>query len=170
MKFVSFIVVLLLNATTTQCQRNDKTSHRQLNNLMVNLGDGSGLSLRYERLLPINAKLFIAGNIGIGYAKDITSSLFLAETPYEQYLSFPYGFSIIFGNTENCIEMGIGHSTLTFNNGRKYFTYPLVGYRLLPFKSNNLMMRAFLCYPFGGFQSDDKITFLPGGVSFGLSF
>jgi hypothetical protein len=137
---------------------------------MVNLGDGSGLSLRYERLLPINSKLFIAGNIGIGYAKDISPSLILDDTPNEQYLSFPYGFSIIFGKTENALEIGVGHSTLSFNNGKRYFTYPLVGYRLQPFKPNNLMMRAYLCYPFGGFQSDDKITFLPGGVSFGLSF
>jgi hypothetical protein len=137
---------------------------------MVNLGDGSGLSLRYERLLPINSKLFIAGNIGIGYLRDIKFPFLFDDTPNEQYLSFPYGFSIIFGKTENCIEIGIGHSTLSFRHGRRYFTYPLVGYRLQPFKSNNLMMRAFLCYPFGGFQRDDKITFLPGGVSFGLSF
>lgn len=133
------------------------------------LGEGSLLSLNYERL-AINTKyLFLAGGAGAGYNTLFSQcTVEPCETDQPDYLTLPHHISLCAGTGMHYLEAGFGGTVVFGNTDRHYITYPYAGYRLHPRNSRKLLLRVTFSYPT---NSDvGSILYVPWGVSIGMSF
>lgn len=174
MKTTLFILFLTLSGDILFAQNyGDSPDVRPLNNVNLNvLGDGSLISLNYERLFLIGENNFITGKLGVGYNEELQLFSWGSDTPSTHYLTIPHHITANFGKTRHFLEVGLGGTYFNGNTPYHYLLYPLVGYRFQPLKTNKVNFRVFVCYPFKGIDSketDDKI-FFPIGLSAGICF
>ncbi|MCB0504296.1 MAG: hypothetical protein KDC58_02225 [Cyclobacteriaceae bacterium] len=138
---------------------------RPLNKVHFNLlGNASLVSLEYERSIPVNRNLFIAGGLGIGYNLEFQICLSGHCGPPDNYLTIPHYITSNYGDGRHLLEVGLGGTYISGNPSRKYLFYPMVGYRLQFKNPRKAYFRVFAQVPFGGWE--DEIIFSPVGVSF----
>lgn len=143
-------------------------SERPRNNIYVNLGDASAVSINYERLFESRSKFFLATKLGIGVTYK-----FLSNNP--GYLTIPLHITANIGSKFSFLEFGFGATIINDNRNPHLIIYPLIGYRAQPRITNLLMFRIFVCLPLG--QYDDLLDptkegflFIPYGISVGRNF
>jgi len=141
MKRIILILVFALLRLFLLAQNNiDTTETRPINNINLNIfGDGSVISINYERLYVINPGFFITGKLGIGYYEDIC--LLFCSYPPNKHITIPHHITGNLGIRRNIfLEIGLG-GTLMYGTNQHYFLYPIVGYRIQPLKSKNVNFR-----------------------------
>ena len=126
-------------------------SSRPRNNININLlGDGSPISLNYERLLSFHPSYFLTGKIGAGYNEEFKFCLFgPCSTPAEKYLTIPHHFTGNLGTRSLFFEVGLGGTYIIGDGGSKYVVYPIVGFRVQPRKMQKMNFRLFGCFALG---------------------
>ena len=143
---------------------------RPLNNLYINLfGDASLFSFNYERLFPLGSTLVISGKAGIGYNEALRICIWGICPPPNGFATIPHHITVNWGKGYNFFEFGLGGTSIIGNTNQHYFLYTILGYRLMPLRSNKTSFRIFGILPFSGFSSDDIILF-PFGISLGVNF
>jgi len=150
---------------------NDSTNTRPLNGINLNLlGDASYFSINYERIFLISSSFFLTAKVGLGYNEEFQYGGH--STPLSKFLTIPHHFTGNIGKGRHFFEFGLGGTLINGNTTQHYIFYPIVGYRLLPLKSNNINFRLFGNIPYWAFYGaeTDDIIFIPFGLSFGISF
>ena len=158
-------------------QRGKKKSveDRPLNNISLNLlGDASILSINYEKQYLVRKVFILTTKFGLGYNQEFRLCVFgPCSSPAENYVTIPHHFTANFGNKRSFFEFGLGGTILLYGvTSDPYIFYPIIGYRFLPLKSNNLNFRLYFLPPiqFDGPFGHTEIAFIPCGVSIGISF
>lgn len=119
---------------------------RPLNNINLNIfGDASLISVNYERQFSVNSKFLISSKFGIGYNQTYN---ILSTEKELKYLTLPHHITGNLGKGRHFFEFGLGGTAIIGNTNKPYFLYPLVGYRILPLRSNKLNFRVFGHIPF----------------------
>ena len=138
--------------------------------ISVNLaGDASVLSLGFEKLFFLKPGVILAGKVGFGFNQEF--QLFDPDPP-QNYFILPHHVTVnLGGGKRSFVEMGIGGSWITDNRDNYYLVYPMVGYRLHPFKIPGFSFRACLFYPFGQMSVLDTtdMWLVPLGLSVGIA-
>jgi hypothetical protein len=174
MKRIILISVLAFSGMLLSAQENEALlPERLMNNITVNLlGDGSNVSLNYERWLKLNDLMFLTGKIGVGYGKKITIDNLvdsIMPTP-PVYFTIPANVSFNIGKGRHFAEAGFG-STITIGDVNPHFLYYFTGgYRLQPLKKWNMSLRIFGNYLFNSLENFKNLYFIPFGISFGIAF
>jgi hypothetical protein len=170
MKRIILIVLTGLFSIALSAQ-NDLIENRPLNVIVVSIiGDGSNVSLNYERLVKINDNFFLTGRIGGGYGRQLTPGVESDTVLRPVYLTIPLQITLNAGKSRHFAEAGIG-STAAIGNVCPHILYYLTaGYRLQPLKSGNLSIRLYGNWLFT--KSDDfkNLYFVPFGASIGIAF
>ena len=137
------------------------------------LGDASIISVNYDRLYLIKPTFILTGKLGLGITKEIT----LFGGKGDNYLTIPHHFTGNFGKGRNFLELGIGGTFVGGKSYIDYIVYPLIGYRLLARKSDQVNFRIFTQIPlvFGAnylfeYLWVGNVPFIPFGLSIGKSF
>ena len=171
MKIIIISVLFVMSVSYLFAQNiSDTISVRPMNNINLNiLGDASIVSLNYERLFFITPGIFISGDLGIGFNQEFTQNLdgSGASTP-DTYLTIPHHITGNIGKGKHFFEFGMGGTIINGFPDKKYFLYPIIGYRLQPLKSNKVNFRIFTTLLNNG--KDSEIYILPLGLSLGLCF
>lgn len=142
-------------------------------------GDGSLISLNYDKLYKINDKVLLDGRIGIGYNEQFT----IWGTPY-RYLTIPHHFTINFCGANqlnraanHLFEIGLGGTLILGSIEHHYAFYPKLGYRFSPVHSKKITFRLQANIPVlfnrwydFALWSDHEMVFLPIGISLGYLF
>jgi hypothetical protein len=165
MKKLFFIIQLLIAVIPAlMAQGSEKpVNSRPINNVSVNfLGDASIISFNYERQILITENYIGSSKIGLGYNEEFC--LFCSSA--EQYITIPHHLTANLGANRHFFEIGFGGTYFYGNTTRPYVFYPIVGYRLLPLKSNKISFRIFGQYPL----AETDIIFIPVGLNLGFSF
>lgn len=148
----------------------ESASSRPLNSIYINLlGDASIISFNYERIFLINKTFFISSKLGLGYNEQFQLCIWGPCSAPERYLTIPHHISLNIGNGRHFFEIGIGGTLIKDIKTQPYIFYPIVGYRIMPLKSNKINFRLFGQIPFSGLNIDN-ILFIPFGLSLGVSF
>jgi|WetSurMetagenome_2_1015567.scaffolds.fasta_scaffold00011_74 hypothetical protein len=144
------------------------------NGIVVNfLGDGSDISLNYERLIRFGEYFFISGSLGIGYGRQMTlntpgSDTILAERP--AYMTIPAHISFNAGKKRHFAEAALC-STLAIGNVDPHLLYFVsAGYRFEPLRSGNLSIRIYKNWLLNDRAGLRNIFFVPFGGSLGFVF
>ena len=163
------IALLLFNSIFSHSQDStEPIDTRLLNSIYVNLlGDASIISINYERLLIASPNSFFSSKLGIGYNEEFELCIFGPCSDQKKFLTIPHHFTVNFGKGKHFFEFGFGGTGIIGNPNQPYVFYPMVGYRLLPKQSKKLHFRIYGQIPLG---EDDRILFIPIGVSLGRSF
>jgi hypothetical protein len=171
MKATVIFLLHLTMASLVQAQtKSDSLGARPANSINGNLmGDGSILSLNYERLFPDGKNLFWAGSIGIGFSEEFQICVFGPCDPPKKYTIIPHHFTANLGKKKHFFEAGFGGSYVGGSTSEHYFLYPIIGYRYQPLKAKKLNFRVFGSMPVGGLKTED-ILFVPLGLSAGICF
>jgi len=149
--------------------------NRPLNNISLNLlGDASILSINYEKQYLVRKSFILTTKFGLGYNQEFRLCVFgPCSSPAENYVTIPHHFTANFGKKRSFFEFGLGGTLLFYGETSvPYIFYPIIGYRFLPLKSNNLNFRLYFLPPI---QFDDpfghpEIILVPVGASIGISF
>jgi hypothetical protein len=138
---------------------------RPLNSFNINLlGDASLISFNFERQYLISSTFILTSKIGLGYNKEFL----IFGSNQEHYLTIPHHITGNIGKGKHFFEFGLGGTIISGNTTQPYLLYPIVGYRILPLKSNEINFRIFGQIPF--FETHATIPFIPLGLSLGISF
>lgn len=138
---------------------------RPLNSINLNLlGDASLISINYERQFLVSPAFILSSKLGLGYNFE-----FIIFGNPEHYLTIPHHITGNIGKGRHFFEFGLGGTIINGNTTQPYILYPIVGYRILPLKSNEITFRIFGQIPFSGIETDD-ILFIPFGLNLGVSF
>lgn len=166
LKKIIFTAVLLISTSLLFAQnKGGLTNARPLHNFSLNLGgDGSLISINFERLSFINPRFFIAGQLGIGYNEEF---LLFGGDP-ERYGVIPHQFTGNWGKGKHFFEFGLSGAIVTGNTNKHYLLGPIIGYRIQPLKSNKVNFRVFASIPLIGFDTD--LMYIPWGLSIGICF
>jgi hypothetical protein len=132
------------------------------------------VSINYDRLFLIKPKFFLTIGMGMGFNTHLDD--FELQRPY--HLTFPQHFTMNFGKRKSFFEFGIGGTVIfgdeLHNGGAVYYEiYPLIGFRLHPFKSKKMNFRVYSSFPPSFIISDaETLVFWwsPIGVSLGVIF
>lgn len=175
--FLLFLLVMIFHSRA-QGDSNRTDPQAPLNSLNLNfLGDGSFLSLHFDRLIPLPSQNFLSAKLGLGFnPKDAWSTQGGADQWADGYLTVPYHLTANFGKGKHYLEVGLGGTHYPGLSGNPYYLYPLVAYRIKPTSSFRGQFRVFVQLPlidpsgwnpkaYGG-----NPVFLPLGLSFGLGF
>jgi hypothetical protein len=147
---------------------------RPENNIFLNiLGDGSIISLNYERLFFTDPRhFFIAAGAGVG-VNSLLSIHFdnISGTTYstKEFVVIPHHISGNIGGGSHFFEFGVGATALTGDHARSYLPYLIAGYRLQPRRDNRVHFRLFGSFPLDDIEEYD-LQFVPVGISVGWSF
>lgn len=142
---------------------------RPLNNIGLNIGEGSAIALIYERIKDLDGKSFLAGKIGIGYNEEFKICVFGPCSSPNQFTIIPTSLSANLGNSKNYLELGLGHIYVSGKTNRPSVFYILGGYRFQPLDRNKFNFRVYFSIPFSGYDNLE-LLFLPIGISVGLCF
>jgi len=148
---------------------------RPLNNISLNLlGDASILSINFEKQYLVRKSFILTTKFGLGYNQEFRLCIFgPCSSPAENYITIPHHFTANLGNKRSFFEIGLGGTILLYGEtSDPYIFYPIIGYRFLPLKSNNLNFRLYFLPPiqFDGPFGHPEIAFIPLGASIGISF
>lgn len=156
---------------------------RPLNNLNINLlGDGSLISLNYERLFSVKPKFFLTGKLGLGYNEEFEFRVCLfgpctikSTQKVINFLTIPHHITGNFGRRSLFFEVGLGGTLFSGNGVINHIVYPIVGLRVQPRRINKLNFRVFGCLPFGSEIGSvgiglNEVFFFPFGLSLGYCF
>lgn len=169
-KIVLLTILLFAGRLLFAQNEDDIIDSRPLNNISLNfLGDASIISFNYERQFLVNSSFILSNKLGFGYNEEFEFCIFGPCSAAEKYLTIPHHLTGNIGKGKHFFEFGLGGTIITGNTTQHYLLYPIVGYRILPLKSNKLNFRIFGQLPFSGIVTDD-ILFLPFGLNFGVSF
>lgn len=163
-----FIIVILFNISTTLLSQtpSEPVDSRPLNSIYLNLlGDASAISVNYERIFLIDPNFILTCKLGLGCNEEFN----ILGPSEQQYLTIPHHITGNLGKGRHFFEFGIGGTIISGNTRQPYILYPIVGYRILPLKSDKFNFRVFGQIPFTGLETD-VIIFIPLGLSFGVSF
>lgn len=168
---------LVFGSLTLTAQENfpvPTAADRPLNSFVVNLlGNGSNVSLSYERLFRINDYMFLSGSLGAGFGRQLSNRDPLQDTittVRQGYLTIPALITINGGRGRHFAEAGIG-STAAIGNVYPHILYFLTaGYRLQPLRSGNLSLRIYGNLLFNKNDDFRNLYFIPFGVSLGVAF
>jgi hypothetical protein len=170
------ILITLLAFTAMALSAQDYASpvpERLMNNVTVTfLGDGSNLSLNYERWLRLSDFMFVTGRIGAGYGKKITLENIVDSIMPKPpaYFTLPVNVTFNIGKGRHFAEAGIG-STITIGDVNPHLLYYFTGgYRLQPLKKGNMSLRIFGNYLFNSRKDFHNLFFVPFGINFGIAF
>ncbi|MCU0461386.1 MAG: hypothetical protein MUF36_05140 [Bacteroidales bacterium] len=150
-------------------ENNPKFQEKPKNCVTVSLlGDGSNVSLNYERLLPLNNYLFISGRLGAGYGRQLTLNSDSVAMPI--YLAIPAHVTLNAGKGRHYAEIGMGN-TLTIGNVQPHYLYYLIfGYKFYPLMRYNFSIRIFGNLLLNNNDNFRDIYFVPFGLSLGYTF
>lgn len=167
------LVLILLNTDIILFAQNQKelVNTRPLNSISLNLlGDASIISLNYERQFLVSPTFILSSKLGFGYNEEFQLCISgpCSSAP-EMYLTVPHHITVNIGKGRHFFEFGLGGTIINGNTTQPYLLYPIVGYRILPLRSNKINIRIFGLLPFSGLETDD-ILFIPFGLSIGESF
>jgi len=132
------------------------------------LGDGSNVSLNYERLFPLNSYLFISGRIGTGYGRQLTLNSDSIAMPI--YLSVPAHVTLNAGKGRHYAEIGMGNTITIGNVNPHYLYYVILGYKFYPLTPYNISIRIFGNLLLNNENDFRNIYFVPFGLSLGYTF
>ena len=146
--------------------------NRPRNNIYLStLGaDLTIVSINYERLFFIRPKFFFTGELGIGYNKEMDIGIaYSSSNQFQnaQYLTIPHHITMNVGKRKSFLEFGIGGTGIIGNAKQNYYWYPIIGYRLHPFKSKKANFRVNSSFPIIGWENMEFYV-LPLGVSLGI--
>lgn len=164
-------IILILTGAVIFAQINDDSiSRRPVNSISINLlGDASIISVNFERIFLISSTFILTGKLGLGYNEEFQFCIFGSCPPPEKYLTIPHHVTGNLGKGRHFFEFGLGGTIVSGNTNQYYLFYPIVGYRLLPLKSNKVNFRIFGQIPFSGLETED-ILFIPIGLNLGICF
>ena len=131
------------------------------------VGDLSLFSLGFDKLFFVKPVLVISGMVGLGFNSEFD----LSDNPSNTYFVLPHHLTVNYGKRKSFLEFGIGGSLVTRSQYSGYFVYPIIGYRLHPFKNPGFSFRAWLFYPFGQTSkvAELNILLVPYGLSFAIA-
>lgn len=166
-----FLFLLLTKLLHSQEINLDSITPRPMNSFNLNLGDASGISLSYERLFKIGENFLLAAKLGLGINQEFEICLGLGDCnpDPDTYISLPVRLTLNYGKHKNFFEAGIGASRMYGNLNQHFWVYPIIGYRLQPFKSGKFNLRVYGAFPLSGNILDD-FFFMPTGISTGIVF
>lgn len=167
-----FIAVLFLSTCSIlRAQEPEKLIEtRPLNGFNINIfGDGSFVSVSYEKQLPLTHSFIVSAKTGIGYNQEFNYCAPGPCTPSRKIFTIPLHLTGNFGKEKHFFEFGLGATIFIGNTFRPFLFYPILGYRFLPLTSGRFNCRVFAHMPFSGFDSID-FFFMPIGFSFGTNF
>lgn len=146
MRKTILFAVLLISVMPVYGQDNDiADATRPANNINLSLlGDVSLIGINYERVFFLRPHMALTARAGTGFFSDLR---IFASDPDKRYVTFPHHFSVLFGRGRHFFETGIGATFLagyTESASAKYIPYPLVAYRFLPLKAQNVNLRVSL--------------------------
>jgi hypothetical protein len=149
-------------------------ANRPLNGFVVNiLGNGSNVSLSYERLFRINDYVFLSGSLGAGFGRQLSNRDPLQDTitvVRPGYLTIPALITLNGGRGRHFAETGIG-STATIGDVYPHLLYFLTaGYRVQPLRSGNLSFRIYGNWLLNNNDDFRNLYFVPFGASLGVVF
>jgi hypothetical protein len=150
------------------------SANRPLNGFVVNLlGNGSNVSLNYERLFRINDYVFLSGSLGAGFGRQLSNRDPVQDTittVRQGYLAIPAMITFNGGKGRHFVEAGIG-STAAIGNVYPHLLYFLTaGYRLQPLRSGNLSLRIYGNLLLNNNEDFRNLYFVPFGASIGVAF
>lgn len=145
MRKTILFAVLLISVMPVYGQDNVADATRPANNINLSLlGDVSLIGINYERVFFLRPHMALTARAGTGFFSDLR---IFASDPDKRYVTFPHHFSVLFGRGRHFFETGIGATFLagyTESASAKYIPYPLVAYRFLPLKAQNVNLRVSL--------------------------
>lgn len=168
------LVLTITNSFSSLGQRKATVIQtRPLNNIYINIfGDVSLVSVNYERIKIISPYFFLSGNIGVGHQSELQICFFWDCTFPEskKFITFPHHLTLNFGKKKHFLEAGLGGTYVYGITQKKYFIYPLIGYRIQPLKSKKAIFRLY--FNTSAFNSFEENVYLniPAGISIGISF
>lgn len=167
MRKIILMTILLTTGNILFAQKNEEIIEtRPLNSFNINLlGDASLISFNFEKQYLISSTFILTSKLGLGYNEEF---LLFGHNP-EHYLTIPHHITANIGKGKHFFEFGLGGTIICGNTNQPYLLYPIVGYRILPLKSNKINFRIFGQIPFSGLETDD-IIFVPFGLNLGISF
>lgn len=167
-KNILTITLFLISTRLFSQGTDDVTARRPVNSVYLNvLGDASMLSVNYERLFFNKPAFLLTGKIGTGFYREIP--IWENQSTPPTYFTIPHHITGNIGKRQHLFEFGLGGTFLTGSADNIYILYPILGYRLLPFKSKKANFRIYAQIPFAGVNWE-TFWFVPIGVSFGTIF
>lgn len=165
-----FFLIITCSSSLGQIQENE-LKIRPLNSIYINLlGDASLISINYDRLYRLSPSFMISSKLGLGYNESFRISFFGIKPPWNKYTTIPHHITGNIGENRVFFEFGFGGTAIFGKTTQPYITYPIVGYRIMPYKSNRLNFRIFAQVPLTRKYIVDDIIFSPLGSSLGISF
>lgn len=167
-KLILTLLVLLCGSLLWAQTGNESGDKRPVNNLNLTfLGNASLISLNYEYLHFAKPNFFMAYNLGLGYDESLNLCFWGTCSSPSSYLTLPHYVTGNIGKGRNFFEFGLGGTVILGDAQQNYYFYPIVGYRLLPLRTNKLYFRVFGQIPVTGLENMDAI-FFPFGLSLGI--
>lgn len=164
MKRLVFVLLCLMHLTLFS---QSDTEDRPKNSLMLNiLGDGSIVSLNYDKLLAIGEKFMISAKLGVGFNVSYSFGYFGGSSSSDGFFTITNHALGVIGEGNHLLEVGLGGTAIAGNTNHNYVVYPILGYRLAPVYSSNVTLRAFVHVPL---QQRD-VLFSPVGFAIGYCF
>jgi hypothetical protein len=164
----TLLLLLIMILTVDSLTAGNNPFLRPTNNINLNLfGDASIFSVNYEKLFINNRQFFLAWKIGAGYSE----SLGLPDDN-TSLLSTPVHLTGNYGERKHYFEFGLGASLLFYDSMKfwDYALYPIIGYRLQPYKKDKFSFRIFASYPLTDKIDMKDYWFFPVGISVGFCF
>ncbi len=171
MKKILIITLLILGSNSFAQKLVKSNQARPLNSIGVNiLGDASEISANYERFFLIKDNFILSSKISFGFNEKLYDCHFLVK-PCAKKTLFTVSNHLTgnIGKGISFFEFGLGETFLIGNNTTSYMIYPMIGFRILPLKSNKLNFRIFGQFPLMK-TKPSGILFIPIGFYFGVSF
>lgn len=138
-----------------------------LEGLEINiLGQGSIVSMMYEKRSRLKGKTFFTSRIGLGYQEEFCV---LDCGKPDRFLTLPHSMTLNLGGWRHWLEVGLGGVLLLESPIKNYEIFPIVGYRYMSYTPNRFFLRLSLHAPLEGWLSREYVIW-PAALSFGASF
>jgi hypothetical protein len=169
MKACLIIYFVFISYLSFEQQLEDTIYIRPNNHAYGGMGNGSLLSINYERLFVINSSYFMAAGVGIGISEEFTIGN--SDHATKSFLMIPHYFSFNFGGKNSFLELGFGGTGAFWKSNGTYTIFPLFGYRFHRPLFNKYTCRIYGSFPLnrGIFKQGDYFFWF-FGLSFGTSF
>ncbi|HNY15198.1 MAG TPA: hypothetical protein PKI12_06640 [Bacteroidales bacterium] len=167
------LIIIILCSVAVQGifaqERGVPAGRRPSNTISVNLlGDGSNVSLNYEKLFRLNDFLFFTARAGAGYGRQLTLGNDSLNLPV--YLAIPVHVTINAGKGRHFAELGMGNTLNSGNVDPHYLYFLIYGYRFYPLNRNNISIRIFGNLLLNKKDDYHNLYFVPFGFSLGYVF
>lgn len=160
------ITSFLLLITISLCAQNLKPLKMPVKSQITIdlLGQGTALSLNYDRILHESHKGFLSGRIGVGRPTIGLSLGFLGARSESRGIGFPHSLSWNFGK-KHALEVGLGGVFRIVSNKINYTAYPIIGYRFQPQIGDKVTMS----FRFYVHLVDPDLIGIPLGIGLGFA-